>query len=231
MSSSSNNFSGAGCILKDPSSCRNLAKNQNLQQQVFLMHRFETKGVKHYTADFSYKELVFFCTGISRLPKKNERLSSMSNESTGSRWQLAVGPAGGSSWIAAAARAVYVTQQMTWVLLKYGHQSRSLMPLVEVKKFARLICQFCISLACPASARGSNEEPERRTVGQNRQKYKETLEKTGLIEINKKMGFLLFIHCRAKCQISWKLYIVISVKSWKWSKMHLVSFHIFCEFE
>ena len=43
-----------------------------------------------------------------------------------------------------------VTEQMTWVLLKYGHQSRSLMPLVEVKKFARLICQFCISLACPA---------------------------------------------------------------------------------
>ena len=35
---------------------------------------------------------------------------------------------------------------MTRVLLKYGHQSRSLMPLVEVKKFARLICQFCIRL-------------------------------------------------------------------------------------
>ena len=68
----------------------------------------------------------------------------MSNESTGQ--QMAVGQAGGSSWIAAAARAVYVTEQMTWVLLKYGHQSRSLMPLVEVKKFARLICQFCISL-------------------------------------------------------------------------------------
>ena len=90
----------------------------------------------------------------------------MSNESTGQ--QMAVGQAGGSSWVAAAARAViYVTEQMTWVLLKYGHQSRSLMPLVEVKKFARLICQFCISL--PAlhgrptsptadSARGSNEE-------------------------------------------------------------------------
>ena len=72
----------------------------------------------------------------------------MSNESTGQ--QMAVGQAGGSSWVAAAARAVYVTEQMTWVLLKYGHQSRSLMPLVEVKKFARLICQFCISLACPA---------------------------------------------------------------------------------
>ena len=88
----------------------------------------------------------------------------MSNESTGQ--QMAVRQAGGSSWVAAAARAVYVTEQMTWVLLKYGHQSRSLMPLVEVKKFARLICQFCISLPCmagrSASARGSNEEPEQR---------------------------------------------------------------------
>ena len=74
----------------------------------------------------------------------------MSNESTGQ--QMAVGQAGGSSWIAAAARAVYVTEQMTWALLKYGHQSRSLMPLVEVKKFARLICQFCIRLYAAAAA-------------------------------------------------------------------------------
>ena len=115
------------------------------------MHRFETKGVKHYTADFSYKELqakgssIFLHWYIKIARRRMRGCPRCLMSLQASRWQLGR-PAAAVGQRPVAARAVYVTEQMTWVLLKYGHQSRSLMPLVEVKKFARLICQFCISL-------------------------------------------------------------------------------------